>query len=123
MNRQLLFRRLGIVLGVVLIVGAILFSKKLTQEKAEPPRKEAVKTTPSVETFPAKVEEVPTTLSVQGELVAFDKIDIFSEVTGALVSTSRPVRAARRKGMLMPPPGFRRCGSTSTATMSVIWRR
>lgn len=92
MDRPLLFRRLGIVLGVVLIIGAILFSKKLTEEKAAPPRREEIKTMPTVNTFPAKVEQVPTTLSVQGELLAFDKIDIFSEVTGALVSTSRPFK-------------------------------
>ena len=92
MDRQLLFRRLGIVLGIVLLVVAFVAAKKLTEEKAAPPRKKEVKTTPSVTTFPAVVEKVPTMLSVQGELVAFDKIDIFSEVTGALVSTSRPFK-------------------------------
>lgn len=92
MNKQLLFRRLGIVLGVVLVVGAIIGAKKLTEEKPAPPRKTEARATPVVSTFPASIEEVPTTLNVQGELVAFDKIDIFSEVTGALVSTSRPFK-------------------------------
>lgn len=92
MDKQLLFRRLGIVLGIVLLVVAFLVAKKLTGEKPEPPRKAEVRLTPSVTTFAAVVEEVPTVLNVQGELVAFDKIDIFSEVTGALVSTSRPFK-------------------------------
>lgn len=89
MDKNLLIRRLGIVLGVVLVVGAVVLSNKMTEEKPAPPRKEKISTTPEVETFPAKLKEVLTTLDVQGELVAFDKIDIFSEVTGALVSTSR----------------------------------
>ncbi|PHN08025.1 efflux RND transporter periplasmic adaptor subunit [Flavilitoribacter nigricans] len=92
MDKQLLFRRLGIILGVILLVIAVVMAKKLTAEKPEPPRKEEVRAMPAVSTFPATVEEVATTLSVQGELVAFDKIDIFSEVTGALVSTSRPFK-------------------------------
>lgn len=92
MDRQLLFRRLGIVLGLVLLVVAYLVATRLTEEKPAPPRKEEARSKPAVQTFSATVEEVATSLDVQGELVAFDKIDIFSEVTGALVSTSRPFK-------------------------------
>jgi multidrug efflux pump subunit AcrA (membrane-fusion protein) len=92
MEKQLLFRRLGIVLGIGLLVVAMLVANKLSEEKPAPPRKAEVSTLPTVNTFPLTIEEVPTTLDIQGELVAFDKIDIFSEVTGALVSTSRPFK-------------------------------
>lgn len=89
MDKQLLLRRLGIILGVALLVGAYFFSKKLSEEKEAPPRKENKEVIPAVEILQASLEAIPTTLAVQGELVAFDKIDIFSEVTGALISTSR----------------------------------
>lgn len=92
MNKQLVLRRLGIVLGAVILVGAFVLSKNLTEQKAAPPRKDEVKAMPSVEIVRATVEEVPTKLEVQGELLAFDKIDIFSEVTGSLVSTSHPFK-------------------------------
>lgn len=92
MDKQLLFRRLGIVLGAVLVVIALVMANKMTEEKPAPPRKQEARAMPAVTTFPARIEEVPTTLDIQGELVAFDKIDIFSEVTGALVSTSRPFK-------------------------------
>lgn len=92
MNNQLLLRRIGIVLGVLFLFGAYLVATKLMQEKPAPPRKEEAKVVPTVATISARVESVPTTLEVQGELVAFDKIDIFSEVTGSLLSTSRPFK-------------------------------
>lgn len=92
MNRQLLLRRLGIVFGIVFVLLAIYMAKSLVASKEAPPRKEEIRVTPKVAIMPARVESVPTTLEVQGELVAFDKIDIFSEVTGALVSTSRPFK-------------------------------
>jgi multidrug efflux pump subunit AcrA (membrane-fusion protein) len=92
MNKQLLLRRLGILFGIIFVVGAILIARKMMQEKPAPPRKTEARLTPTVGIVPARVEEVPTTLEVQGELVAFDKIDIFSEVTGALISTSRPFK-------------------------------
>lgn len=85
-------RRIGIVLGVLFVIGAYAIAMKLMQEKPAPPRKEEAKVVPTVGVIPATVESVPTTLEVQGELVAFDKIDIFSEVTGSLLSTSRPFK-------------------------------
>ena len=92
MNKQLLLRRLGILLGVGLVVGAVWLSQRLAEEKPAPPRKEQAGTAPRVATFQAEVQEVMNTLGVQGQLIAFDKIDIFSEVTGALLSTSRPFK-------------------------------
>jgi len=80
MDKQLLLRRLGIVLGVVLVVGAVIVKNKLSEQKEAPPRKEAKQIIPTVEILSASLESVPTALEVQGELVAFDKIDIFSEV-------------------------------------------
>lgn len=98
MNRITL-QRLGIVLGVLLMVGAIVANKKITASKAPPPRKtKKVAAIPPVQTLVVNNETVSTTLDIQGQLVAFDKVDIFTEVTGVLEQTSKPFK----KGTYFP---------------------
>ncbi len=89
---NLLLRRLGIVAAVLLVVGAFYFSKYLTSQKEDPKRKAAVVREKLAQTVSVSNEDIPTELEVQGELVAFDKIDIFTEVSGTLENTSRPFK-------------------------------
>lgn len=89
---NLLLRRLGIVAAVLLVVGAVYFSKYLSSQKEPPKRKEAVAREKLAQTVSVSNEDIPTELEVQGELVAFDKIDIFAEVSGMLENTSRPFK-------------------------------
>lgn len=89
---SLLLRRLGIIAAVLIVGGAIFGAKYLSDQKAPPKRKETVAKDKLVQTMPVNNEDIPTELEVQGELVAFDKIDIFSEVSGALIETSRPFK-------------------------------
>ncbi len=85
-------RRIGIVAGLAILIGAFAIARLLGELKEPPQRKSQARQIKEVETFPVKNGPVPTTLSVQGELVAFDKIDLFAEVSGTLVETSRPFK-------------------------------
>jgi len=85
-------RRIGVVVGLVLLVGAFALFQLFSQMKEEPPRREVPKSTPTVETMSVVNSTIPTTLGIQGELVAYNKIDIFSEVAGTLESSERPFK-------------------------------
>ncbi len=89
---SLLIRRLLVVLGVFVLIGGVLFSQFLAAQKEAPPRKTETAIIKSVDTFHIVNQSIPTSLEIQGELVAFDKIDIFSEVSGTLLSSSRPFK-------------------------------
>ena len=89
---SLLVRRLLVVLGFLILVGGAMASQFLAGQKKEPPRKPEQVAIKSVETFNVTNQSIPTTLEVQGQLVAFDKIDIFSEVSGTLVSSAKPFK-------------------------------
>ena len=89
---NLLLRRLGIVLGILILVGSFYLFKQMTAEKPPAEKKKIDKVYKEVTTMPVYNSTVSSTLAVQGELVAYDKIDIFSEVSGTLVSTDRPFK-------------------------------
>lgn len=85
-------RRIGIFAGLVILLGSLAAARFLSQQKEPPKRQVAGNKTKMVDTVHVRNTEVPTTLQVQGELAAFNKIDIFSEVSGTLESTSRPFK-------------------------------
>lgn len=85
-------RRIGVVVGLAILVGAFALFQLFSQMKEEPPRREIPKSTPTVETMSVVNSTIPTALSIQGELVAYNKIDIFSEVAGTLESSERPFK-------------------------------
>jgi len=85
-------RRIGIFAGLVILLGSFAASRFLSQQKEPPQRQVAGNKTKAVDTLHLRNADVPTTLQVQGELKAYDKIDIFSEVSGTLESTSRPFK-------------------------------
>jgi len=85
-------RRFVIVLAIAVLAGAF-FVGKLFQSAAEPPRRSlAEKPIPSIETMSAQNGTVTSNLEIQGQLVAFDKIDLFSEVSGTLLPTTKPFK-------------------------------
>ncbi len=100
---QLTKRRIGIVVGVLILVGAYAGMNFLASQKEAPPKKEKEVRLKQVKIQEVQNESIPTTLAVQGQLVAFNKIDIFSEVTGTLLNTSRPFKVGTYfpKGRLM----------------------
>jgi multidrug efflux pump subunit AcrA (membrane-fusion protein) len=91
MNKVLL-RRLGVVLGAGLLLGAIVLGNVMSYMKEAPPRRPSFQPVKVIDTMHVRNEVIPTTLEVQGELVAYDKIDIFAEVSGTLAETERPFK-------------------------------
>lgn len=85
-------RRMGVVAGLVILVGFFGVSQYFSTLKKAPPRRTVPKAAPVVEVMSVVNTTVPTVLAVEGELVAYDKIDIFSEVAGTLESTEKPFK-------------------------------
>ncbi len=91
MNSNL--RKLSIVGAFALLFGAAIFTQALMRQKTPPPRKAAA---PELlrEVSVAEVRNGPvaTSLEVQGQLSAYEKIDLFTEVTGVLEATAKPFK-------------------------------
>lgn len=85
-------RRIIMFAGLVLLIGAFALSRFLSQQKEPPRPKVAGTSVKKVDTIQVHLGNIPTTLDVQGELSAYDKIDLFSEVTGTLEQTARPFK-------------------------------
>jgi len=78
-------RHLSIVAAIVILFGAIFLSRALSDLKTAPERRsDGGKTVPQVEVIKVQNAVEKTTLDIQGELVAFDKIDLYAEVSGTL---------------------------------------
>ncbi|WP_421946481.1 efflux RND transporter periplasmic adaptor subunit [Phaeodactylibacter xiamenensis] len=82
-------RRIIMFAGLVLLIGAFALSRFLSNQKQPPRPKVAGTKVKMVDTMHVRLGSIPTTLNVQGELSAYDKIDLFSEVTGTLEKTER----------------------------------
>jgi multidrug efflux pump subunit AcrA (membrane-fusion protein) len=80
------------ILGVLVIIGAIFLGKYLIDknQKPKPKFKKQIKTV-----FVRNVEnkDIPIILSASGNLIAKNKIEIFSEVSGILKSSRKPFKA------------------------------
>jgi membrane fusion protein (multidrug efflux system) len=92
-----LTRQISIVAAIVVLGGFIVVSQMLSKEPPQEKRaNNPLKQTPQVETLMVQNEDIPFTIPIQGRLVAFDKIDIFSEVNGPLLSSSRAFKEGTR---------------------------
>lgn len=95
MNR----RKISIVAGLLILFGGAMAFNFMTKEKetteenkveAIPPQSIAVRTA-SIGSYAPKIE-------LEGRLSAYNKIDIFAEVGGRLLSTDRPFKVGSRFG-------------------------
>lgn len=85
-------RIIGIVVGTAILAGAFAVNM-FFKAAAEPPRPvPKPEPDPLVSTMPVENGSIATELEVQGELAAFNKIDIFAEVSGTLERTERPFK-------------------------------
>ena len=99
-----LLRRISIVAAPIILVGAVMISNSLAEtKKPAAPSSETVVPPPEVGVMTVENGNVTTALDIQGELVAFDKINIFSEVGGILNPVSKPFKVGTwfKKGELM----------------------
>ena len=98
------FRKISIVLGLIVLAGAGYLAKSLSQKKA-PPKKKEVSTVVirEVGVIAVKNNEVSSKLAIQGSLEAYNKVDIFAEVTGMLSNTSRVLKVGNylKKGAII----------------------
>ena len=70
----------------------MFLSGRMADSKQPPKRKPIPKQEKVAQIMRATNTSIPTTLEVQGSLVAFDKIDIFTEVSGTLEETAKPFK-------------------------------
>ena len=90
MNTNL--RRISIFAGLVILLGSFAAARFLSQQKEPPARQAPVAQARLVDTMHVRNAAIPTMLEIQGELAAFDKIDLFAEVSGLLEANARPFK-------------------------------
>ena len=100
-----IFRKLSIVLGAIILFGSIFLLVPKLSKKEAPPKKERVDTIIEREVKVMKVKngDVKSKLAVQGSLEAFNKVDIFAEVTGTLSNQNKTVKVGNyfKKGAVL----------------------
>lgn len=93
---------LSIVFGVILLVGAVLIANYFIKNKNKPkPKFNKIVKTVNIDTV--KNGEVPIIISASGNLVAKNKIELFSEVQGVLSTSGKDFKAGTnyRKGQTL----------------------
>jgi multidrug efflux pump subunit AcrA (membrane-fusion protein) len=93
---------ISIGLGIVLIIGSYFLVKKMIESNKRPERK-AEKIVKTVFIDIVKNKDIPIVIKANGNLVAKDKIQLFSEVQGILMNTSKEFREgiSFRKGEII----------------------
>jgi multidrug efflux pump subunit AcrA (membrane-fusion protein) len=83
---------LSILLGIVLLIGAIFVSKKFVDNKKKPqPKFDKIIKKVNIDTI--KNTEIPIIITTSGNLSAKHKIEIYAEVQGVLKSSSKEFKA------------------------------
>lgn len=82
-------RQLSIFIGLVIIFGSFAAARALSRQKEPPKRKPDIAQIRLVDTLHVRNADVPVSLEIQGQLAAFEKIDLFAEVSGPLLSSAR----------------------------------
>ncbi len=101
------YKMVFLIIAIILGLAEAGYIAKLFMSSAAPPTPEKTEARkeylPEVETMTVENSNVVTSMDIQGELVAFNKINIFSEVGGILKSTSKPFKVGTwfAKGDLM----------------------
>ena len=90
---------LSIIIGIILVVGALFISKKFIDNNRKPkPKFDKIVKTVYVDTV--KNKEIPIVITTSGNLTAKQKIEIFAEVQGVLKPSLKEFKAGTsyRKG-------------------------
>lgn len=77
-------RRLGVVMGFAILLGSFAISRYLNKMKQPPPQVPTFETKLKVPVSQVEWQELNIPVEIQGNLVSFDKIEIYSEVSGIL---------------------------------------
>lgn len=95
-----MIRRISTIAAVVILVGAFALSKQLAAMKEPPKEDPQVKQVTLVEVLKVSNGAVPGQIDVNGRLLAREKINVVSEVSGRLLASRRQFKegVAFRKG-------------------------
>lgn len=81
----------GLILG-----GAFVVKSKLAERPVAKKKEAKVTAAKAVQVFKAENKTIQTKVPLYGRLAAFEKTELYSEVAGMLVETSKPFRAGTR---------------------------
>lgn len=102
---SLTVRRILIMLvGVLILAGVGYYAKQVAAKKPPPKKKEnPLPSIREVAVFKAENGKISSEMEVQGSLVAYNKVDIFAEVTGMLENTAKPFKVGSyfKKGEIL----------------------
>lgn len=88
-----ILRQLTVVLGILLLIGAVMFARSLSASKAPPPEKEPeAVAVAQVEVIEVTNSDIVSTIPIQGRIEAYNKTGIFAEVQGVLKSSDQPFK-------------------------------
>ena len=87
-----LVRRLSIVAALAVLAAAIYFSTRLQKMKKPPERAKKVELIRDAQAWVVTNKSIGSKLAIQGRLSAYEKMDIFSEVSGKLMESSKPIK-------------------------------
>lgn len=93
---SLVIRRISIISAVIILFGGTLTYQMLSGMRRPPVRVIGDFTYPIVDVMEVRSGSATFPILIQGQLVAYDKIDIFSEVTGTLKGSRRPFKVGNR---------------------------
>jgi multidrug efflux pump subunit AcrA (membrane-fusion protein) len=86
-------RQISIVAAILLLFAGVFVLRVFQGQKKPPARKPVQKALiRTVDGINVQNTAIQTDLNIQGRLVAFDKIEIFTEVSGRLIETARPFK-------------------------------
>jgi membrane fusion protein (multidrug efflux system) len=85
-------RRILLVLPYLALAGLIAIAINFRNQKEEPQVKEEVDTTREVVTVTVNNQPINFSLNIQGELNAFDEVEIFAEAGGLMLESSKPFK-------------------------------
>lgn len=92
-NTNKLFRKTSIILGLIILIGGSYLAKKMGDREVEkPPTAIPTKKNPTVQTLLVAPTDHQFQLSVNGQLTAKKRIELFSEVSGVLQNSSSNFR-------------------------------
>ncbi|MEM6877971.1 MAG: efflux RND transporter periplasmic adaptor subunit [Bacteroidota bacterium] len=92
MNKLTIRRILVFLIGVGIIAMGFGAMNFISGQKEEPPKKPEVKRIATVETLNIQNGRISSTLELQGQLQAYNKIALFTEVGGTVQETGRPFK-------------------------------